>query len=100
MVTRKKNQTRISHAENSIVMTYLEAAYGFIGYSGTFSADSEKVYDHVQNSFYPNFIGETINRNYLFIDDRLHLTAVGNGLKDELVWRRIDSREVDLNEAG
>lgn len=83
--------SNLTDEENLVVLTYLEAAYGYVGYTGTFEADDNKVYHHVQNSFYPNFIGMSINRDYHFEDNLLHLTAEGGGLRDQLIWRRVEN---------
>lgn len=75
--------------ENSIVQTYVEAAYGFIGYCGSFDADNEQVHHHIKQAIYPNFVGNTVTRTYRFENDQLRLTAEDSAFRDELIWQRV-----------
>lgn len=79
----------LTNEEESIVLTYLEATYGFIGYCGTFDADSRQVHHRVKQAIYANFVGTTATRDYHFEGNELHLTAEGFGFRDELIWERV-----------
>jgi hypothetical protein len=80
---------QLTSEENLIVLTYLDASYGFVGYCGSFDADSEQVHHRVKQSFYPNFVGTTATRDYRFKGDELHLSAEAAGLRDQLTWQRV-----------
>lgn len=79
----------LTSAERTIVLTYLESAYGFIGYCGSFQADGEQVHHRVQQAIFPNFVGTTATRHYRFEGDELHLTAEALGFRDALIWQRL-----------
>lgn len=79
----------LTSEEESIVLVYLEATYGFLGYCGAFDADSRQVHHRVKQAIYPNFVGTTASRDYQFEGNELHLTAEGFGFRDELIWQRV-----------
>ena len=81
--------TNLSSEEQSIVLVYLEAIYGFLGYCGTFDADGRQVHHRVKQASYPNFVGTTATRDYEFKGNELHLSTEGFGFRDELIWVRV-----------
>jgi len=68
-------------------------SYGFVSYSGKFEMLEDKIVHHVEVSFFPNWIGEPLDRYYKFDDKKLILStpAVNFEGKDfigYIVWER------------
>lgn len=65
----------------------------FIAYCGRYEIQVDRVMHHVEASLFPNWVGESQERIFKFMGDRLYLTAppllfLGISYTAHLVWKR------------
>ena len=70
----------------------LEAARGVVAYAGRYEVKGDKVYHHIDVSFFPNWVGGANVRNYEFKGKLLILTTqpAEDGSVERIYWERVE----------
>ncbi|MEM1112771.1 MAG: lipocalin-like domain-containing protein [Pseudomonadota bacterium] len=87
-----EGMANLSAAEQDFALPFLLAAFGYIAYCGPFEADSTHVHHHIEEAFFPAYVGNTATRAYQFEGDELYLSAEAYGGRDQVRWRRVPNR--------
>lgn len=70
----------------------IEAARGVVAYAGRYEVKGDKVYHHIDVSFFPNWVGGANVRDYRFEGKLLILTTQPdeNGAVERIYWERVE----------
>lgn len=80
------------HINSASDADLVEAARGVVAYAGRYEVKGDKVYHHIDVSFFPNWVGGANVRNFEFKGKLLILTtqADEDGAVERIYWERID----------
>ena len=87
---RKKLACRHINAASDAEL--IEAARGVVAYAGHYEVKGDKVYHHIDVSFFPNWVGGANVRDYRFEGKLLILTTQPDesGAVERIYWERVD----------
>ena len=70
----------------------IEAARGVVAYAGRYEVKGDKVYHHIDVSFFPNWVGRANVRNFKFEGKLLILTTQPDeeGAIERIYWERVE----------
>lgn len=69
---------------------YLKAMTSFVSYCGTYEIRGNTVVHHVKAAMVPDWIGTDLERNFVFSENTLTLTAIDDaGNIMDLIWERV-----------
>jgi hypothetical protein len=73
-----------------------ESFRGYIAYYGTYELKEEQgiIVHHIKGSYFPNWVGQDLERYFLFSDNRLTLNTLpiqtaGRQMIAQLIWERM-----------
>ncbi len=92
------NRLNIASGEfKSATLEELQSAARYISYCGRYEVKEDYVLHHMEVSFFPNWVGKTIKRNFEFKDNKLILTAdemtrnIGQQSSAVIVWEKVEA---------
>jgi len=71
----------------------IELSKGFLSYSGRYEITPDRILHYVELSYFPNWIGTTLERFYAFEHDKLILSTPETGLRGKqfvgyITWKK------------
>ena len=80
------------HINSASDADLVDAARGVVAYAGRYEVKGDKVYHHIDVSFFPNWVGGANVRNFEFKGKLLILTTQPDedGAVERIYWERID----------
>lgn len=79
----------VDPSEIPMLTRYFRAAAGYMAYCGTFEVREGSVIHHIENSLFPEWIGNDLARTFSFSEDTLSLVGDAGGLVQHLLWQRV-----------